>query len=154
MDALLLDTEGLNSTDRTLDIDIKIFSLSILLSSVFVFNQIGHITEQSLENLNVVLQLTNSLRIRDSTAEETGLEFRSFFPSLVWVLRDFSLNFKHLTSKSYLEQCLEPQKPPQGSGYSEDADEEVFRKNSIRTAIKSFFKDLDCFTLVRPVNSE
>lgn len=55
VDALLLDTEGLNSTDRTLDIDIKIFSLSILLSSVFVFNQLGHITEQSLENLNVVL---------------------------------------------------------------------------------------------------
>lgn len=73
---------------------------------------------------------------------------------MVWVLRDFSLNFKHLTSKSYLEQCLEAQKPPQGSGYSEEADEEVFKKNSIRSAIKNFFKDLDCFTLVRPVHNE
>lgn len=67
VDALLLDTEGLNSTDRTLDIDIKIFSLSILLSSIFVFNQIGHITEQSIEDLSVVLQLTNSLKIREGT---------------------------------------------------------------------------------------
>ena len=45
VDALLLDTEGLNSTDRTMDVDVKIFSISILLSSIFVFNQIGHITE-------------------------------------------------------------------------------------------------------------
>eukprot|EP00347_Sterkiella_histriomuscorum_P019169 403342679 len=126
VDALLLDTEGLNSTDRTLDIDIKIFSLSILLSSIFVFNQIGHITEQSIEDLSVVLQLTNSLKIRDGNEEETGIEFKSFFPAFIWVLRDFSLNFKHLTSKSYLEQCLELQKGI----------------------------ELDCFTLVRPVNNE
>jgi hypothetical protein len=38
VEAILLDTEGLGSTDRTLDIDIKIFALSILLSSTFVFN--------------------------------------------------------------------------------------------------------------------
>lgn len=38
IDAILLDTEGLNSTDRSLDLDVKIFSLSILLSSIFVFN--------------------------------------------------------------------------------------------------------------------
>ena len=45
VDALLLDTEGLNSTDRALETDVKVFALSILLSSVFIFNQIGHITE-------------------------------------------------------------------------------------------------------------
>lgn len=45
VDAILLDTEGLNSTDRTGDVDVKIFSLAIILSSIFVFNQIGHITE-------------------------------------------------------------------------------------------------------------
>ena len=45
IDALLLDTEGLGSTDREFEVDIKIFALSILLSSTFVFNQIGHISE-------------------------------------------------------------------------------------------------------------
>ncbi len=145
VDAILLDTEGLNSTDRSLDLDVKIFSLSILLSSIFVFNQIGHITEQSIEDLSVVLKLTNELKIKDSTGEETGLEFKNYFPAFIWVLRDFSLNFKHLTSKSYLEQCLDPQK-----GYSD----EVFHKNNIRQSIKNFFSDLDCVTLVRPVNNE
>ena len=103
VDALLLDTEGLGSTDRTFEIDIKIFALSILLSSVFVFNQIGHITEQSIEELSVVLRLTNEVKVKESTAEESGLEFKQYFPSFVWVLRDFSLSFKHLTIKSYLE---------------------------------------------------
>lgn len=79
IDAILLDTEGLGSTDREFDIDIKIFALSILLSSTFVFNQIGHITEQSLEDLAVVLRLTNELKIRDNggaESEETGIEFK------------------------------------------------------------------------------
>ena len=38
VDGILLDTEGLNSVDRNLDLDIKIFSLSVLLSSILVFN--------------------------------------------------------------------------------------------------------------------
>lgn len=56
----------------------------------------------------MVLRLTNELKIKDSTGDETGLEFKNYFPAFIWVLRDFSLNFKHLTSKSYLEQCLDP----------------------------------------------
>lgn len=104
IDALLLDTEGLGSVDREFEIDIKIFSLSILLSSTFVFNQIGTITEKSIEDLSVVLRLTNELRIRDSgSVEETGIEFKQFFPSFIWVLRDFGLDFKSLTPKLYLD---------------------------------------------------
>ena len=76
LDAILLDTEGLGSTDREFETDIKIFALSILLSSTFVFNQIGHINEQSIDDLSVVIRLTNELRIRDGQAEETGLEFK------------------------------------------------------------------------------
>ena len=55
---LLLDTEGLASTERSTNIDIKIFSLSILLSSLFVYNQMGPITENSLEELSLVANLT------------------------------------------------------------------------------------------------
>ena len=35
---LLMDTEGLASTERSTNVDIKIFSLSILLSSIFLYN--------------------------------------------------------------------------------------------------------------------
>jgi len=66
------------------------------------------------------------------------------------VLRDFSLNFKLLTPKVYLEQVLETQNGGGGIGQ----DDEVFRKNRVRESIKQFFADLDCYTLVRPVNNE
>ena len=35
---ILIDTEGLASTERSTNIDIKIFSLSILLASLFIYN--------------------------------------------------------------------------------------------------------------------
>jgi len=35
----------LNSSERSTDIDLKIFALTILLSSTFIYNQIGAINE-------------------------------------------------------------------------------------------------------------
>jgi hypothetical protein len=35
---LLIDTEGLASTERSTNVDIKIFTLTVLLSSLFIFN--------------------------------------------------------------------------------------------------------------------
>lgn len=60
-EALLLDTEGLYATDQHFDIDQKIFMLSVLLSSVFIFNQRSHITEQSLEDLSLTLNLSKMM---------------------------------------------------------------------------------------------
>jgi hypothetical protein len=61
---LLLDTEGLASTERSTNMDIKIFSLSILLSSLFLYNQMGPITENSLEELSLVGNLTSYIHIQ------------------------------------------------------------------------------------------
>jgi len=54
VDAVLLDTEGLGSTERSTNTDTKIFSLCILLSSLFIFNSIGPINEQAIEDLVVI----------------------------------------------------------------------------------------------------
>lgn len=35
---ILIDTEGLHSSERSTDVDLKIFALTVLLSSSFVFN--------------------------------------------------------------------------------------------------------------------
>ena len=45
---ILLDTEGLNSVERDATIDVKIFSITLLLSSMFIYNCLGHIDEKSL----------------------------------------------------------------------------------------------------------
>jgi hypothetical protein len=50
-----------------------------------------------------------------------------------------------LSSKEYLEKALAPHK-----GFSDDIED----KNRIRRMLTSFFKDRDCFTLVRPLIDE
>ena len=40
---IIIDTEGLNSVQRDINVDVKIFALSVLLSSVFIYNSLGHI---------------------------------------------------------------------------------------------------------------
>lgn len=72
------------------------------------------------------------------------------FPSLLWVVRDFSLrmedeNGNPITSKQYLENALMDVK-----GLSEAAE----NKNRVRSLLKHFFRDRDCCTMIRPVELE
>ena len=80
VDAILLDTEGLGSTERTTNTDIKIFALSILLSSLFIYNCIGTISEYTLDDLNLVCNLTEHIHVNKSKVE-SGIEFQHFFPT-------------------------------------------------------------------------
>lgn len=71
------------------------------------------------------------------------------FPSFLWLVRDFTLNMvdkcgNPIQAKEYLEQALENLK-----GNSDS----IENKNKIRRLIKHFFKDRDCCTLVRPVET-
>ena len=95
---ILIDTEGLASTERSTNIDIKIFSLSILLSSIFLYNQMGPINEMSLEDISLVGNLTNYIHVTQSK-NEMGTDFKSFFPSFLWVLRDFYHDLEGQTPK-------------------------------------------------------
>lgn len=74
-----------------------------------------------------------------------------FFPTFLWVVRDFSLTLSDpetgepLTAKEYLETSLASQ-----PGYASD----VQARNRVRRALTSYFKRRDCMTLVRPVDEE
>ena len=68
----------------------------------------------------------------------------------MWVVRDFTLQLvdseqEPITSKDYLEKALQNQK-----GFSEAID----KKNRIRRLLKSFFKERDCCTMIRPLTKE
>lgn len=76
-----------------------------------------------------------------------------YFPTFYWVVRDFSLQLQDpqgntITSKEYLEKALAPLK-----SFSQ-FDQDVEEKNKIRKLLTSFFKDRDCFTMVRPLVDE
>ena len=146
---LIIDTEGLNSTEAGTKHDCIIFALALLTSSFFVYNSVGTISESAIDTLSLVVEMTKYIRTSTSK-EEDGTAFAQFFPKFLWVVRDFSLQLvnehgKTISSKEYLESAL--QEMP---GVSEKA----ANKNRIRTAIKGFFQQRDCFPLVRPVEDE
>ncbi|CAI5703773.1 unnamed protein product [Peronospora effusa] len=150
---LFLDTEGLGSIDREQTHDTRIFALALLLASNFVYNSRGVIDGNAIEDLSLVINLSKHIQTSSSSNKETGNNggdrLHEFFPSFMWVVRDFTLqlldNGKPISSKQYLENALQPT-----GGYSDDAVE----KDQIRALLSDFFRHRDCVTLVRPVDDE
>jgi hypothetical protein len=58
---LVVDTEGLGAFDETQNHDVRIFTLVILLSSYFIYNSMGSIDENSLNQLSLVVNLTKNI---------------------------------------------------------------------------------------------
>ena len=153
--AYIRDTEGLGAYDEEINHDTKIFLIAILISSLFIYNSFGTIDEVALNNLSLILNLSKSLKIRNNsnsldTQGNDEEEMAKYFPSLLWILRDFALKLEDndgnvITAKQYLENALMQQK-----GSSESIEE----KNLVRKLIKTYFLERDCFPMVRPVESE
>lgn len=61
---VLLDSEGIDATDQTGTYSTAVFSLGILLSSLFVYNQMGGIDESALDKLSMVTQMTRHIQVR------------------------------------------------------------------------------------------
>lgn len=144
---VLLDSEGIDAWDQTGQYSTQIFSLAVLLSSLFVYNQMGGIDEAALDKLSLVTEMTKHIRVRSENSNEADLA--SFTPSFLWLLRDFYLSFEEegeaVTARQYLETAL---RSVSGSSSASQA------KNQIRDSIKALFPDRDCLTLVRPMGDE
>ena len=118
----LIDTEGLGAYDEEINHDSKIFLIAILISSLFIYNSFGTIDEAALSNLSFILNLSKSLKLKNSlqkdddddiinnsTNEEN--ELAKYFPCLFWLLRDFVLKLvdsegNPISSKQYLENSF------------------------------------------------
>jgi hypothetical protein len=110
-----MDTEGLGALDEDSNHDVRIFSLAVLLSSYFIYNSVGSIDENALQNLSLVINLTKHIQIKSSGihGEDTDPEeYAKYFPSFMWVVRDFTLQLidsegESITPKEYLEKALQ-----------------------------------------------
>lgn len=147
---ILIDTEGLGSINRDQTIDMIIFSLSVLISSTFIYNSMGVIDEQALEDLSLVCKLTQHIHVKSHQGTASADTYAQYFPKFIWVLRDFSLQLvdddgNSISSNTYLSNCLVP---------VEDSGEESKQKNTIRKILREFFRDKECVTFVRPVHQE
>lgn len=147
LNVIVMDTEGTDATDQQDNYDTKIFMLGMLLSSCLIYNSVGAIDEKAIQNLSLIINLSKHLQKANEKEFEDLMEC---FPSFLWVVRDFALKLidpqgTPITPKEYLENSLKPQK-----GFSEA----VESKNRIRRLLSNFFKDRDCFMMVRPMEGE
>ncbi|XP_075414223.1 guanylate-binding protein 1-like [Tenrec ecaudatus] len=148
---VLLDTEGLGDVEKgDNQNDAWIFALAVLLSSTFVYNSMGTINQQAMDQLHYVTELTERIRANSSpdvSQIEDSADFMSFFPDFVWTLRDFSLdlevNGQPITADQYLENSLKlsPGNFQKDKNY-----------NLPRLCIRKFFPKKKCFIFDRPVH--
>ncbi len=145
-----IDTEGLGAYDEEINHDSKIFLVAVLISSLFIFNSFGNIDENAINSLSFIINLSQTIKLNQNSPDSNPDDLSSYFPSLLWILRDFSLKLEDthgnvITAKQYLENALQLQK-----GTSEIIEE----KNRIRKSIITYFKERDCFSMVRPIENE
>ncbi|XP_062960960.1 guanylate-binding protein 2 [Cynocephalus volans] len=146
---VLLDTEGLGDVEKgDNQNDSWIFALAVLLSNTFIYNSMGTINQQAMDQLHYVTELTDRIRANsspDHSEVEDSADFVSFFPAFVWTLRDFCLeleaNGQPITPDDYLELSL---KLKQGT------DQKSKNFNEPRLCIRKFFPKRKCFIFDRP----
>jgi hypothetical protein len=150
MKVILIDTEGFGGLDENSNHDTRIFLFSLLLSSFFIYNSVGSIDENALQNLSLIVNLAKEIQVKSRGTDSDPEEIAQYFPAFLWVVRDFALRLidtagNPMNAKEYLESALMPQK-----GVSDS----VESKNRIRRLLKHFFKERDCCTMVRPLENE
>ncbi|XP_075135350.1 guanylate-binding protein 2-like [Leptodactylus fuscus] len=146
---VLLDTEGLGDVEKgDSKNDAWIFSLAVLLSSALVYNSLGTIDQQSMEQLHYVTELTKRIKLKSSSVlqSETS-EYKRFFPSFTWCVRDFGLvlekDGKPITEDEYLMSALEMKK---------GTDKKTQDYNLPRECVLHYFHSHKCFVFDRPAS--
>jgi len=137
-----LDCEGFSSSAKDASHDMHLMTLCSLLSSVVLLNSKGILNEDLFNALKPACSFTENL-------EEHGDE--SSRPSLMWVLRDFTLELRDaqgnaMTADEYLEKALH------AAATAGDSDERRQSARSVRQTLMRFFKNRTCNTLVQPAS--
>ena len=64
INVIVVDTEGIGGLDEDVNHDNKIFAIALLLSSFFIYNSIGSIDENALQNLSFVTNLSKLITVK------------------------------------------------------------------------------------------
>ncbi|XP_073511940.1 guanylate-binding protein 6-like isoform X2 [Phyllobates terribilis] len=145
---VLLDTEGLGDVEKgDSKNDAWIFSLTVLLSSALVYNSMGTIDQQAIEQLHYVTQLTEIVKTKSSNGRDGTADEKELLPSFTWCVRDFSLilerDGEEITEDEYLMMGLELKSGENFENY-----------NLPRECIRKFFHSHKCFVFDRPTSKK
>lgn len=140
---IFIDTEGIDALDADNTHDVRIFTLALLLSSIFLYNSMGAIDETALQTLSLVTNVTKCVKIEQSTNCNSS-ELSQYMPNFIWVLRDFSLRLESksgnvISAEEYLENALQVCSS---------------QKESTRVVIRESFPRRRLVTLPRPTSDE
>jgi hypothetical protein len=147
---ILLDTEGLDDPEKgDASHDMNMFALSLLLSSVFIFNTKGTIDAKSLDGLHYATEISQFISSDSNKNLNEGENLALHLPSFIWAIRDHHLkleiNDAIVSPKEYLEFCLKI-KP----GFSN----QIIQYNGLRETLRAFFKERNCFVFPPPVTNQ
>ncbi|XP_060586542.1 guanylate-binding protein 1-like [Ruditapes philippinarum] len=143
---LLLDTEGLGDVAKgDTDHDNKMFSLTMLLSSTLIYNNIGVFNQDAVDKLAFLTRVSRNVQVLPRlNKEENEDNMKIITPIFILCLRDFYLEVKDedgkdITPDKYFEKCLSVS---DGKG--------KMKIDETRECIKRYFPRRKCFTLAQP----
>ena len=145
---LFLDSEGLNSENvYQQETDSKLLALILIISSLFIYNTTGDINSNSLNELELIVHLSDSFGINEKVNKDKLIA--ELCPKFIWTIRDFELEKlneikKTIGQDAYLAQCLKER----FGGKNKD---EI---NVIKENLVKYFKQRECVTLPKPVEEE
>ncbi|CAH1777173.1 unnamed protein product [Owenia fusiformis] len=162
---LIIDTEGLHDGTNKgggKNYENKIFAMSILLCSVFVFNTTSRIDQKAIDELDFITHITDYIEgqapdpMDDTRDNEDFDPYISIRPKFAWVLRDFFLKCEMdghvITSEEYMEKCLECKTIPRMA--NKRMKDELDDFNYPREQIKNMFPERTCFCMVTPISDQ
>jgi Guanylate-binding protein, N-terminal domain len=109
----------------------------------------GAIEEKKVEELAALTLLVDRIAKKNA---ELGFDIKRDFPQLLWVLRDFTLDFETNSAQDYLDKCLED--VPSDKVQTEKDLADLKAKNKLRKQIKTCFNNRICLAFGRPANDE
>ncbi|XP_066280624.1 guanylate-binding protein 1-like [Branchiostoma lanceolatum] len=144
---VLLDTEGIDAAGASADQDARILVMTILMSSLLIYNSLNVPYKGDLEKMQCFIKLAKGISVKKG--EKTKMSaYSQFFPDFMWLLRDVSLkptdkNDKEISPTEYLKTRVLGRE-------DEDEDFDESTSDKVGRAILTFFSSVECAILERP----
>ncbi|XP_035690943.1 guanylate-binding protein 1-like [Branchiostoma floridae] len=143
---VLLDTEGIDAAGASAKQDASILVMTILLSSLLIYNSLNVPYKGDLEKMQCFIKLAKGITVKKG--EKTQMSaFREFFPDFLWLLRDVSLM---ITDQDGVDMDPSEYLKTRVLGRQGEDDFDESTSDKVGRAILTFFSSVECATLERP----
>lgn len=146
---ILLDSEGIDAVMRGGLDDNQIFTLTVLLASVLIYNSAGVPTRHDLHGLDFIMKLSQRIRLRsnDGSVSASGPQddtefFHKTFPFFIWLLRD--------VTQSIPPDCRDIKEYFLSRVFKDQGMEQADHTQQVAESILRFFPGFEAFKLPPP----